>query len=282
MLFVQKVWLTCKARGAYLLLENPLASQAWRLMPWLGKEGFLASITHQCGEGSSLVDFLGDPVLKATRWYTNSVCVANILNQIRCPGHDFHASVIGRPERVSGMFGNWTPELANSILDGALQQRIVDSTLVSEAYPIEPRMQASVDVLFRDRDVPEPESWNRVPPLLRTAIKKIHEGFSHVPCKESLVRLLAHSGASEVAIAAAKYFRCDLCEANARHANRPVAAIPRYRRFNEALTMDFMTIPDLTKSMHSVLAIIDIASDFCCLKYVNEGSRPTASSSTRI
>ena len=29
--------------------------------------------------------------------------------------------------------------------------------------------------------------------------------------------------------------------------------------------------------MHSVLAIVDIASDFCCLKYVDEGSRPTAS-----
>ena len=81
------------------------------------------------------------------------------------------------------MLGNWTPELANSIIDGALQQRIVDSTLVTEAYPTEPRMQASADVIFRDRDVPEPESWRMVPPLL--------EGFSHVPYKESLFRLFA-------------------------------------------------------------------------------------------
>ena len=103
-----------------------------------------------------------------------------------------------------------------------------------------------------------PDNWRRVSPLLRTAIKKVHEGYSHVPYKDSLVRLLAHSGASETAIAAAKHFRCDLCDANARHANKPVAAIPRYRKFNDAFTMDFITIPDLNKGMHTALLIVDI------------------------
>eukprot|EP00959_Pyramimonas_sp_CCMP1952_P033445 702114-Pyramimonas_sp.AAC.1 len=42
----------------------------------------------------------------------------------------------------------------------------------------------------------EMSEWAAVPPLMRAAIKKIHESHSHGPYNESLVRYLQRGGAS--------------------------------------------------------------------------------------
>ena len=110
---------------------------------------------------------------------------------------------------------------------------------------------------------------------MRQAIKKIHENHSHAPYKDSLVRYLKHGKASRHAQREA-LFRCGVCESEARHASRPVAAMPRYKEFNEAITMDFMIVMDLVKNMHVILVIVDMASDFTVAVYVCPGSRPTA------
>eukprot|EP00972_Heterocapsa_arctica_P081787 12054536-Heterocapsa_arctica.AAC.1 len=47
------------------------------------------------------------------------MCLARVLNSIRCPGH---GAAIGRPADVSVSIGNWMLQLADSILDGLLQQ----------------------------------------------------------------------------------------------------------------------------------------------------------------
>ena len=248
-------------------------------MPWLKEGEYYAAMTHQCGPGSNLVDYLGDPALKPTRFFTNSLCIADVLNKIRCPGHEHHAQIIGRPQGVSAALGTWTRELADSIIDGLLQQRLVDQVhgTVIAILPAEPSMQASADVLFKGgENQTDPTAWDQVPHLLRVAIRKVHEGHAHAPYKESLVRYLRQGGAHPRAVAAARLFVCDMCESTGRHANKPVAAMPKYRYFNEAITMDFMVMPDLEKNNHCILVIVDMATDFTVCKHVSQSSRPTA------
>eukprot|EP00972_Heterocapsa_arctica_P114134 16440908-Heterocapsa_arctica.AAC.1 len=43
-----------------------------------------------------------------------------------------HGAVIGRPAGVSASLGNWTTQLADSILDGLLQQQILEQELGSD------------------------------------------------------------------------------------------------------------------------------------------------------
>lgn len=73
----------------------------------------------------------------------------------------------------------------------------------------EPAMRGSADVIFRDRagvdDVAAaPTEWCQVSPLIRAAIKKIHETHSHAPYKELLARHLQQAGARRVAVDAAR------------------------------------------------------------------------------
>ena len=131
LIFVKRVRDNCLNRRAHMLLENPLASQAWKFMKWLDTDDFAKALTHQCGEGSELVDFLGDPVNKPTRFYTTAVCLADRLNSIRCTGDHHHAEVIDRPRGVSASLAHWTPELANSIIDGILQQKSTEDYLAN-------------------------------------------------------------------------------------------------------------------------------------------------------
>eukprot|EP00959_Pyramimonas_sp_CCMP1952_P085257 1782691-Pyramimonas_sp.AAC.1 len=122
----------------------------------------------------------------------------------------------------------------------------------------------------------EMAEWTAAPPLMRAGIKKIHESHSHGPYKESLVRHLQHGGASRRAVQAARLFMCTTCEEQARTAARPTAAQPKVKDFNEAISMDFMIMPDLDKNVHVVLVIVDVASDFTVAIYACPRSRPTA------
>ena len=137
---------------------------------------------------------------------------------------------------------------------------------------------ASSKVLFeKEPDKKPPKEWKDVPAMIRAAIIKVHNAHGHAPYKESLAKFLQHSGASQEAVAAGRLFRCDTCESRCRHADRPNAARPKYSRFNEALTMDFMILPDVERQQHCVLVIVDIASDFVVCRYVCPGTHPTAS-----
>ena len=61
-----------------------------------------------------------------------------------------------------------------------------------------------------------------------------------------------------------------------RHANRPVAAIPRWHAFNECIAIDIMILPDLKKDNFCVLVIVDMASDFTIAELIGAVKKPTA------
>lgn len=146
---------------------------------------------------------------------------------------------------------------------------------------VDPAMHASADVIFRDRgqgaDGQEsPQEWRQILILVRSAIKKVHETHSHAPYKESLARYLQHALARRLAVDAARLFVCKHCEQRQRLRSRPAAAIPLYKHFNAAISMDFMIIPDVKKKMYCVLVIVHVASDFTAARCVCAGPHPNS------
>ena len=99
--FLRRVWDNCLQRGCHLLLEGPLSSQAWTLLPWLAEFELAGIYTKQGDE--EIVDCLGYTVTQPTRFFTSSACLARVLDNMRFPCQHL---------------GNCTSEIADAIIDG--------------------------------------------------------------------------------------------------------------------------------------------------------------------
>lgn len=89
--------------------------------------------------------------------------------------------------------------------------------------------------------------------------------------------LLASLGVgSRRAGVAARLFRCSRCARAARPLGRPVAAVPKWKRFNECVGTDIAFIRAVRERQHAFLILMDPASDYIVAKYImtSEGVRP--------
>jgi hypothetical protein len=170
--------------------------------------------------------------------------------------------------------GAWTTELARQIVLGT-QQQMMNEQDSYEVFPAEDEdvemphggtaeadhtaggaemsaaagarpersMTRSAAVIFEDRGPRVFENWRDVPPTLRSAIRKLHEQYSHALSGEDLARHVRLGGGAPRAIAAARLFRCERCAEAVRPPARPVACVPRYTRHNECLGIDILFNP---------------------------------------
>ena len=147
-------------------------------------------------------------------------------------------------------------------------------------------MTRSAGVIFEDRVPRTFEKWRQVPPTLRSAIRKLHEQYSHALYGDDLVRHIRLGGGAPRAVAAAKLFRCERCAEAVRPPARPIAGIPRYTRHSECIGIDVMFIPDMTDTFHAYLLIVDLATDYTVVQWMVEGvgnraPKPTAEQARR-
>ena len=285
--FVRKVCLSQLKRGRHYLLENPLSSQAWKRLVWLNQIPNHSATMHQCQ--TDLKDHNGDFILKPTRFVTSSPRLALTL-ALKCDRSHEHAAVQGRGQGVSSSLAEWTPFLAQLILRGLKQQMLLEEQYGSptyelmedvmfhegesevEAYPSDLRRRA--EVIFKENAELVFEEWHEVPPALRSAIVKLHKQYSHALSGESLVRHLRLGGASSLAIKAASLHKCETCEQEVRNLPRPVAAVPRYDKFNECVGMDICFLPCLKDVFHAFLVMVDSATHFTVAAYLASGEKP--------
>ena len=289
--FIRKVCEIQIEGGRHFLLENPLASQAWKhIMQWMQLLPHFTCRMDQCTTG--LKDWNGDFVLKPTRFITSSPVLAAALSR-RCDGEHSHAEVQGRGQGVSASLAQWTKTLGNIIVNAMISQLTLEVDSGAPKYHLEEAdvyhgaLRRSADAVFRepiDLDAePEQDEWEQFPLLLRSAIVKVHKQYSHSVYKDTLVRHLRLGGASEQAIKAASLFTCPTCEKERRNPPRPVAAHPRYDHFNECVACDIAHIPDLNGRQHSFLFMVDtfthytITAYLCSSEEVGRPSRPQVS-----
>ena len=287
--FTKKVCLSQIKRGRHFLIENPVASQAWKFMPWLRDVPHHTITMHQCQLG--LKDHNGDFVMKPTRLVSSSPMIAAEMS-LRCKGDHEHAAVQGRGQGISSSLAEWTPQMGQTILRGILSQHQYDVNLGFPVYDMEDvpetfhvhepadvfvndRLRRSAAVVFREAEEEAGfERWSDVPSLLRSAILKVHRQYSHSLRGDELVRHLRLGGASETAIKAAKLFSCEVCEREVRNLPRPVAAVPKYEKFGECIAMDVAFVPCIGDYLHAFLVVVDMATHFTIASYLCSGETP--------
>ena len=285
--FVKRVCFSQLKRGRHFLLENPLSSQAWKWLVWLNQVPNHSVTMHQCQ--TDLKDHNGDFILKPTRFVTSSPRLALVL-ALKCDRSHEHAAVQGRGQGVSSSLAEWTPFLAQLVLRGVKQQMVLEEESGSPTYEMEENLEfhgegteveaypsdlrRSAEVVFKENAELVFDEWHQVPPALRSAIVKVHKQYSHALNGDSLVRHLRLGGASPSAIKAASLFKCETCEQEARNLPRPVAAVPRYDKFNECVAIDICFLPCLEDVFHAFMVMVDSATHFTVASYLTSGERP--------
>ena len=149
-----------------MLVENPLCSHAWRLLPWLSEEhGYTGSRMDQCACDLKIRE--GVLVLKPTRWKGSADILIRFLETYRCTEDHPHGAVQGSGQ--SAALGNWTSMLGRAIIAGMVLQQEVehhyfggevvygridshDAFLAEDVeVPYDPPMSASSRVLFENK-----------------------------------------------------------------------------------------------------------------------------------
>lgn len=136
--------------------------------------------------------------------------------------------------------------------------------------------QADSEVEHSGSDTPEPErddlAGQRPPRRRRVgeepsnqevdrALMQVHKNLGH-PSNKELMRMLSSVGATEQAMARAKFLRCPTC---ARHVNRLAQRPARWRlatEFNEHVGLDLFELRDCAGHKFYFLNILDNASRF--------------------
>ena len=117
--FTNRVAKLQASRRACFLVENPLASSAWKRFELDYVTSQFTVRVDMCAYGLKNPD-TGALLKKPTRLVTNSAVAANLLAR-SCPGHVQHGSTDGwlRSERktVASYAGGYTHEFANAVID---------------------------------------------------------------------------------------------------------------------------------------------------------------------
>ena len=281
--FVKRVCTLQAEAGRHYLLENPASSQAWKHMPWLQYLPHTTVTMHQCQ--TNLKDEKGNFIMKPTRFVTSAPHLAEHLI-LKCPYDHQHGQVQGRGQGISQSLATWTPELAQRILEGVSRQLKHENEGGDpfhydqfhlheevETFAVD-GLRRSANVVMKEMEGEDFQQWEEVPMILRSAIVKIHQQYSHSLIGEDLARHLRLGGASEKAIKAARLMKCQRCEAEKRSVPRPVAAVPKYEHFNQCVAMDIAFLPCLQDVQHAFLVMVDQATHYMVAAYIMSAEAP--------
>ena len=164
--FVHTVAENCRRGGKHILIEHPLCSQAWRLMPWLCDEnGYTGSRMGQCA--TYLKNSAGIPILRPTRWKGSADILIRFLGKFRCSEDHMHGNGNAQGRGETAQLRNWTPMLGRAIVAGMALQREVEHRYFGgkvmygkisshDVFPVEEDtynapMSASTRVLFENK-----------------------------------------------------------------------------------------------------------------------------------
>ena len=114
-----------------------------------------------------------------------------------------------------------------------------------------------------------------VPKWILQVLRRVHTNLGH-PSREVLIRHLAHAGASDAALRAAKHLQCEVCR-RVQPPRQPRPAKPYVpARFNQKLVMDVVFLKDIAGKVHGYLNLVDDATCYQVLNYMQNRSEEEA------
>ena len=118
--------------------------------------------------------------------------------------------------------------------------------------------------------------WRKLPQKVRTAIRRLHRQFGHVP-QNVLLNLSRSARLSKEYLDAVKYFRCIECEEAAPRRTGRKTLMPNRYEFNYALGIDVLEILEADGAKYQVLNVICLGTCFQLAEVVRSGpGQPTS------
>ena len=282
------------SRGGQFLFEHPLHSAVWRFpaMQALVRKYHFYKI-DMCAYGLTC-----PKTQLPMRKPTGLLCSDPKLSQAmrRCPGcaqHQVIQGTISSKRNRSAHAAEYTPEFVRSVWQAIGPQGYEGCTVQGE--PLDWTAlgcECLASSARRDEDPPEgqapqidgldglaPEVGRPEPPrqpqnhpepespeprdrnqAVDAALKKLHCNLGH-PSQRELLRVLRHSGASDLAIARASLFQCSVC-ANQQRPSPPLPANTHVvLEFNEKLGIDVKYLPSwLPNKRVPFVNMVDLAT----------------------
>ena len=120
------------------------------------------------------------------------------------------------------------------------------------------------------------EEWMKLPRSTRIAVRKMHRQFGHV-APRVLLEILRASGAKPEFLRAAKFLRCEGCDAHRPKAQTSKVTLPRTYEFNRTVGVDIFEVKDADNTRYSILSMVDQGTCFQQACVVREGgSQPSS------
>ena len=269
--------------GRAILGENPLPSLAWKQEDIIdGFGGLPEGICDQCQYGLRHPEN-GMPLKKPTRFVGQEEIVSELRE--RCQGDHVHFPIEGsvRTEEfgtisLSSWAGGYPIPLCRAIMRGALsflhrpaatgkdtyvlEEFVAEESFQDGAEGIDEEEQRIAQEMKRDTEEVEEEERRPVSKEVQKAVEFAHRQLGH-PSRDTLVRMLRISGATEDAIRHARRWQCDVCRMQKPPAH-PLATTPSLRPygFNRKLHLDIKFVHDSRDRKYPCLSIVDLGTAY--------------------
>ena len=281
--FSAQVSLKRQRNGRAILGENPLPSLAWKQEDIIDGFGGLAEgICDQCQYGLRHPENKM-PLKKATRFVGQEEIVAELRK--RCNGEHEHFPIEGsvRTEEygtisLSSWAGGYPIPLCKAIMRGALsflhrpaapgkeiyvlEEFVAEESFQDGAEGIEEEEQRIAQENKRKTEELEEDERRPIPREVQKAVEHAHRQLGH-PSRDTLVRMLRVSGATDEAVRHARRWQCDVCRAQKPPAH-PLATTPTLRPygFNRKLHLDIKFVHDSRERKYPCLSIVDLGTAY--------------------
>ena len=306
--FARRVALWQQNRGCAVLGENPLTSRAWDEPAIVDGFGSLShGVCDQCCYGLRHPED-HQPLRKPTRFVDPEVVVKELRK--RCPGTHTHHPIEGTVKTPDGTMslsswaGGYPLPLCRAIMRGvsnfmlaapekqvlALDEDIPEGIFQDGDQAIreeEEREEAFRNIDEDDERELEAEDRHPIPKEVQRAVEFAHRQLGH-PSRDTLVRMLRLSGATDDAVRYARRFQCDVC-ASRQPPRHPMPSTPVMRPygFNRHIHIDIKFAHDVRGRKYCCMSILDLGtafhqgamlktrrSDYCAKKFLMHWVQP--------
>ncbi|CAE7457471.1 unnamed protein product, partial [Symbiodinium necroappetens] len=173
------------------------------------------------------------------------------------------ANKFAAPVRAAIFFFGSAPDTSLNETENAKPEPTVKTTQkedkVDDTEVLRPHEPGYRDITFPG--APAAPRW------LLQVLRRVHTNLGH-PSTATLVRHLAHSGASELAVQCARKLKCEVCR-RVQPPRQPRPAKPfTPQRFNDKLGLDVLWLKDIRGKLHGYLSQVDEATCYHVLSYL--------------
>ena len=159
---------------------------------------------------------------------------------------------------ISGHAGDGAPKSSGHVnpLDMPEAEAPAIGSVLSSAAEREQELLDSLRLVgFPDHEQARRDAWLKLPRSTRAAIRRLHVMIGHKP-HAVMLQILRGARATQALIEGVKFFRCEVCDANAPNPIKSAVSAPKPYEFNHEVIVDVFFSHDMNGDTYGWLGVI--------------------------